>query len=366
MLNTFDLTVDMVFYEMRYSPWTVRNVLENFVKYYSYYDEVCLPGSETRYPGGLSFTHDMGIRNMFTAPGYSSYELGKLDRKCFSYMTHEQLVNWVCCAGVYVSGTNDTEFLAAHSKVLRDCYLSMIHRDHPDPAQRDGVMSCESTRCEGGGEITTYDSLDSSLGQAGNNLYLAVKSWAAYVALESLFVQCGEVDLAAQAKASARLAATTLVKSWDDDLGFIPAVFEGGNQSAIIPAIEGLVFPEVMGLDAALAVDGPYGDLIATLKRHFEAVFRPGICLYDDNGWKLSSTADNSWMSKICLCQHVARTVLGIDFGDDQVAHDTAHMDWEVFGSTFRACSDQFSSGKAMGSLYYPRIVTNILWMDER
>jgi hypothetical protein len=241
----------------------------------------------------------------------------------------------------------------------------MLNRDHPDPAQRTGVMGCESSRCNGGGEITTYDSLDTSLGQARNNLYLAVKSWAAYLALAELFQQADESILAAEATASAQLCAATITSKWDETLGYIPAVFEDDNQSAIIPAIEGLVFPQVMGLKEATAVNGPYGEFIRTLKRHFESIFRPGVCLYPDNGWKLSSTADNSWMSKICLSQYVARTVLGIDFGEQQAAHDQAHMDWQVFGSTFNACSDQFSSGKAMASLYYPRIVTNILWLTE-
>jgi hypothetical protein len=365
MHNTFDLTVDMLFYEMKYSPWTVKNVLETFVTRYSYYDQVRLPGHDTLYPGGISFTHDQGNHNNFSPEGYSSYEISGIDRRCFSYMTHEQLVNWVCCTGVYISQSKDEAFLTSHLKVIKDCYTSMQNRDHPNPTKRNGVMGCESSRCNGGGEITTYDSLDSSLGQARNNLYLAVKSWAAYLALAELFTTSDETELARQAESSATLCASTIVSKWDDALGYIPAVFEDDNQSAIIPAIEGLVFPKAMGLDTAIAADGPYAELITTLKRHFESIFKPGVCLYPDHGWKLSSTADNSWMSKICLSQYVARAVLGIDFGDTQPAHDQAHMDWQVFGSTFNACSDQFSSGKAMASLYYPRVVTNILWMNE-
>ena len=38
---------------------------------------------------------------------------------------------------------------------------------------------------------------------------------------------------------------------------------------------------------------------------------------------------------------------------------------WERNGSGFDACLDQFKSGQAMGSKYYPRIVTNILWMKK-
>ena len=35
------------------------------------------------------------------------------------------------------------------------------------------------------------------------------------------------------------------------------------------------------------------------------------------------------------------------------------------YGSADHACSDQFSSGIPIGSLYYPRIVTAILWLEE-
>jgi len=106
-------------------------------------------------------------------------------------------------------------------------------------------------------------------------------------------------------------------------------------------------------------------DLLKTLKLHLEHILVPGVCLYPDGGWKLSSTADNSWMSKINLCQHVARTILGVKPGKTGAAADHAHAEWECKGSEFDACSDQFKSGKAMGSKYYPRIVTNILWMNK-
>ena len=44
----------------------------------------------------------------------------------------------------------------------------------------------------------------------------------------------------------------------------------------------------------------------------------------------------------------------------------SAHVEWEVNGSKDQACSDQFASGKPIGSLYYPRIVTNILWLQAK
>ena len=27
-----------------------------------------------------------------------------------------------------------------------------------------------------------------------------------------------------------------------------------------------------------------------------DAVLKPGLCLFEDGGWKLSSTSDNSWL----------------------------------------------------------------------
>lgn len=368
MMNTFDLTVDMAFHELRFSPWALRNVLEQFAGEYRYEDQVFDPADPQRrlHPGGVSFTHDMGVRGVFSPAGRSSYEITGLDRVCFSHMTTEQLQNWVCCAGIYWAQERDAAFLARHAGLLRRCLDSLLARDHYDPAKRIGINQCESSRTHPGGEITTYDSLDHSLGQSRLNLYLAVKGWAACLALEAMLDAAGDGDGAARARAQAGLAAATIATRLDAKLGFIPAVLDGRNASAIIPAIEGLVFPQRMGMAAALREDGPYGALIRALKAHHRAILKPGVCLYPDGGWKLSSTADNSWMSKICLCQHIARTVLGLPQDVAAAARaDRAHADWERIGSADRACSDQFTSGVAKGSLYYPRIVTTTLWLDR-
>ena len=364
MMNTFDLTVDMLFFEMRFNPWTVRNVLEQFVHEYSYHDQVFAPGAPRQlHAGGIAFTHDMGVANQFSPSGSSSYEIAGLDRECFSYMTCEQLVNWICCAGVYYANTRDEDFLVKYRGILEACLRSLQQRDHPNPRKRTGIMKFESSRTQGGGEITTYDSLDHSLGQARNNIYLASKCWAAYLALEHMFNTLEAPDLAAECVTAAHQCAGTLVKGFNKKLGFIPAVLEGHNRSAIIPVIEGLIFPHEMGLTHALSFQGPYKTLLKTMKLHLENVLVKGVCLYADGGWKLSATADNSWMSKINLCQHIARTILGVKSGQAGAQADHAHAEWERNGSEFHACSDQFRSGKAIGSKYYPRIVTNILWM---
>jgi hypothetical protein len=364
MLNTFDLTADQVFYEMKQNPWTVRNELDMFVKRFSYYDTVRFPGDPTEYPGGISFTHDMGVNNVVSRPHYSAYELFGLD-DCFSHMTHEQLVNWVCCASYYIAQTKDEAWFARNAQVFIECFESMLNRDHPEPDKRDGIMSLDSSRCMGGAEITTYDSLDVSLGQSRNNIYMAGKCWAAYVSLEKLFKEHGLDDLASEAGLQAERCANTLIRHVTAG-GYIPAVIGEGNDSKIIPAIEGLVFPYFTGCKDALDPEGRFGSYVKTLKRHLDTVLVPGVCLFEDGGWKLSSTSNNSWLSKIYLCQFVAREILGFEWDAKGAAADAAHLSWLHHPvQSYYAWSDQIYSGEARGSKYYPRGVTSILWLEE-
>lgn len=364
MLNTLDLTVDQLFYEMKMNPWTVRNVLELFLERYSYYDKVRFPGDTTEYPGGLTFTHDMGVGNIFSRKGYSSYERAGLTG-CFSYMSHEQLVNWLCCALVYIEGSNDQKWLENHFTTLVDCFTSMLNRDNPDPEKRNGIMGLDSIRCQGGAEITTYDSLDVSLGQSRNNIYMGGKCWAAYVALEKLFNRQGRIDLAAQAGKQAELCAGTIVAGMTEE-GFIPAVLGEGNHSRIIPAIEGLIFPYFTNCKEALDENGRFGSYIKALKKHFENVLEIGVCLFDNGAWKLSSTSSNSWLSKIYLSQFVARKILGFNTPDCKETADIAHVEWLTHPEySYWSWSDQIISGVITGSKYYPRGVTSILWLYE-
>ena len=111
MMNTLDLSIDHVFWELDHNPWLVRNLLDRFVRRYSYTDEVKIYKSEfapstgtmmvdpsatppppdeaqlnrpyETAPGGISFCHDMGAHNNFSPKGRSSYELANLTG-CFS------------------------------------------------------------------------------------------------------------------------------------------------------------------------------------------------------------------------------------------------------------------------------------------
>lgn len=364
MMNTFDLTVDQLFYELKLNPWTVKNELELFASRYSYTDRVRFPGDTAEFPGGISFTHDMGVANTWSRPGYSSYELYGIDG-CFSHMTHEQLVNWVLCGAVYVEQTGDSSWAEQRLELFVRCFESMLNRDHPEPSLRNGLMALDSTRCMGGAEITTYDSLDVSLGQARNNIYLAGKCWAAYLALERLFKRYGREELAEEAAGQAVRCARTIAGAAKPE-GYIPAVIHEGNDSRIIPAIEGLIFPYFTGCREALSEDGPYGEYIRALKKHLAAVLAEGVCLFPDGGWKISSTSNNSWLSKIYLCQFIARKLLGWEWDERGAAADAAHAAWLTHPTlSVWSWSDQIIAGEIAGSKYYPRGVTSILWLEE-
>jgi hypothetical protein len=368
MMNTFDLTVDHIFFELAWHPWAVRNALDLFASRYSYRDKVRTQDGRA-VEGGLSFTHDMGVMNHFTAPGRSSYECDDL-KSCFSHMTMEQLLNWVLCAVTYAEHTGDRRWLGRMRGKLLDCAESLHTRDNPDPARRDGVLKCDSMRCgRNGAEITTYDSLDVSLGQARNNLYLAVKTLAAWVLLEKAFRRLKLEESAADARSTAGLLAATLARKFEPATGFFPAVFEDGNKARILPAVEAFVFPLYLGLDEAVDPAGRFGDLLAQLRRHITQALQPGVCIDPlSGGWKISSTSTNTWFSKIALAQHVVRRLFPEAMSPAARAADRVHAGWQRRPGCGRdAMCDQIRSdtGVSCGSRYYPRGVTTILWMCE-
>lgn len=365
MMNTMDLTVDQLFFEMKMNPWTVKNELDFYLEHYSYTDKVRFPGDEKEYEGGLTFCHDMGVANIFAQEGRSAYEKCALT-DCFSFMSHEQVVNWLCCALVYLKQTKDMAWSRQQKETIICCFESMQNRDNPDPDKRNGVMGLDSSRTKGGAEITTYDSLDVSLGQSRNNIYLAGKCWAVYVGLKDYFENQQEMELAAQAELQAKRCADTVAAHMTDG-GYIPAVMDENNDSKIIPAIEGLVFPWVLNVRDALKEDGVYGNYIRALKQHFKTVMEKGICIFEDGGWKLSSTSNNSWLSKIYLCEFVASEILGFDRKIYMEEADKAHVAWLTHPEHSYWCwSDQIVSGIISASKYYPRGVTSILWMEEK
>jgi hypothetical protein len=352
MINTLDLTIDQAFWEARFSPWTLRNELDSFAERSTYEDSM-----------GIAFTHDQGVADCFTPKGRSAYELPGYS-ECFSFMGYEETVNWLISSCLYAGLVGDLGWAKGKRATLSACLRSLLARD----ANGDGVMDRDSDRCAGGSEITTYDSLDVSLGQSRNSLYLAVKTWSAYVCVEALFLKIDGSESAdtRAAKGAARAIAKTVSGKMLPE-GFIPAIFENDNRARVIPAIEGLAYPGFCGAAEAVSTTGPYGELITALKGHFENVLSPGTCLDAvSGGWKLSSTSRNTWLSKIFLNQYVAESVLGID--DERTRRDAVHARWMRTGSAEFAATDQVdsSSGKDLGSRLYPRLVTSILWLWPR
>ncbi len=359
MMNTLDLSVDHVFWELKQNPWVIKNLLDNFVRHYSYVDTVGGPGEEKTRPGGISFCHDMGVHNNFSPKGHSSYELPNLNALCFSYMTAEQLCNWILIAASYVAKTNDLEWAKQNQHIIEGCLQSLINR-----TDANGFPAFDSSRCaKDGAEITTYDSLDHSLAQTRNNLYMAVKAWASFRGLELLLSRLGN-SLAESASGKAAVVEKEL-PGRADSRGIFPAVFEkenSGYSSRILPAIEGLMYPLYWGT----LKPSPFVD---ALKKHTVALLKDGQNVFPDGGIKLSSTSNNSWMSKIAIFMHLCRKVFKLH-EDPQIKElfakaDAAHVKWQTEGeSAYWACSDQFVSGVAKGSKYYPRIITSALWME--
>jgi hypothetical protein len=143
MMNTFDLTVDHLFFELEWLPWAVRDTLDLFVRRYAYNDRI--RAADRLAPGGLAFTHDMGVMNHFTPPGRSSYECDNVEG-CFSHMTMEQLLNWILTAVTYAEKTGDRAWLRRNKTTLLACAQSLQRRDHPDAKQRDGILKHDSSR----------------------------------------------------------------------------------------------------------------------------------------------------------------------------------------------------------------------------
>ena len=112
-------------------------------------------------------------------------------------MTQEQLCNWSLMAGCYVAATEDMDWLNDNQPTAtiacvhaqsRPCRSEEAHRRDAARLHRCGTK---------GSEITTYDSLDHSLAQSRNNLYIGTKCWATYLSLAMMFEKLGDSKRAA-------------------------------------------------------------------------------------------------------------------------------------------------------------------------
>jgi len=358
-INTLDLTVDNLFYELAMHPWTVRNELDAFLAHYSFTDQLMRPGGTTLYPGGLGFYHDMGGSLRFADP--------QKGQAYSALMTQEELQNWLCCAGIYWRATGDRAWLERNRDVFAQGLASMLQRDDIDPAKRDGITTYESylpgrKKKE---EITTYDAMDHSLQQATDSLYISVKSFGTYLVLAEVFDALGNADTARQCRSAAQRLTEALVAKWDPESRTFPATFDGKTHSKIIPAIEGLIYPYAMGRADLVSSTGPYRELIDRLKTHLQSILVPGVCLDPETGgWVLSSTSTTTWESKVYLNQFIAENVLGIRDERTGGKVDQVHVGYQVLGARAVGWTCQFTNQDhlAYGCRHYPRGVTSALW----
>ncbi len=365
MINTLDLAADHSLFEMRHHPWTIRNVLDLYVERYSYVDQLRFEGSDQLHPGGLAFNHDMGACCVFAPPACSAYELAGTSG-CFSYMSTEEMLNWVLCAGLYIESSKDMAWAHKALPTLEGCFASMLARDHYDPLQRRGILRGDSSRCEDGREITTYDCLDPSLGQASGNTYISGKAFSALLILQHLFAVLGRAELSEAAHKQARMTAAAVIGSVQAD-GRIPALMTGDQGAIILPVVEGLVYPWFAGCQASLDLNGEYADYFRALQRHIkDHVLQKSGCIFEDGGWRITTHNDNTFPAKVYVCQFAIRTILQLDLKEIDSQADVAHALWQLHPEhSYNCWTEQVKKGVAFAAKYYPRGVSSNIWLSE-
>ena len=359
-INTFDLTVDHAFYDSYMHPWALRNVLDAFSGAlpgtgYSFDMPLYGPNAGAEVSShGFSFYHDMGLwPNSGAGPAYGAG------------MGDEELQAWILSAGLYWSHTADDAWLTNNAAILQSCLNSMLSRDNTNAAARDGI-----TKNVNASEITTYDNLDASLQRPSFSGRLAVRNWACYLALNSMFAQIGDGTDAATCESMAAVTAQTIVNRWNSyrgTLGYIPALLDGSNTAATTPMIEGLAYPAAMGLTNALdRSSGPYASMLQALSNHVMAVLVPGRCLGASSGaWLMTSANYITWESKNFICQYAAEVVLGITNNYVNGAVDQIHASLEIQLAPFEGWTDALDGTGLTawaGGVHYPRAITSALW----
>ena len=123
-----------------------------------------------------------------------------------------------------------------------------------------GFAQYDSTKTVGGQEITTYDSLDHSLAQTRNNVYMAVKSWATYHALALMFRDLGDKTTQEKCRKLAEKVAGVVAEQAVD--GVLPGDLREGQPRLRLadPAGDrGLHVPALLREDGLAAADARAG-----------------------------------------------------------------------------------------------------------
>lgn len=364
--NTMDLAADHIPFELWRNPWVIRNIMDLYIDRYSYRDEIRFqefPGE--RFPGGLSFTHDMGSFTSYTPPGTSGYEL--MNSRSYGYMTAEELLNGIYCFTGYALGTDDDTWAQYRIDTAVELLESVEQRDHADPSKRTGILKGESYCCgEKGHEITTYDCLDSSLLSSVGNFYIAVKTLCAAHLLEAFFRKVHRNAEADRAAAFAAKTEKTLCESFDPNQQCFPANLYQTTASTVIAVIEPLAIPAFLGCIDWLTSQN---SLYKLFEQHVRTCLKPGNNLDTlTGGLRLSSASVNTWPSKTILCMDVMEKIFGIPLDDEAPSIMRELMHWMQVSAAEKTVCDQIDSETrgVIGAFYYPRVVTSALWVIHR
>jgi hypothetical protein len=305
-LNTLDLTADHVFLHDRYFPWATREVLDLFAERYA-----------THSGGTIAFEHDMG-KDDFSE--HTQVYTGSMRR--------EELLNWILCAAVYGRREEGRPWLRQRRAVLEACAASLKGAAGPD-------------------EITTYDSLGRSMRELPGNPYVAVKTYAAWMALRRMMLSVGDESVAADYRKQADAACAAAVALLDHP------------DTSVLAALEPLALLALIEPDA-LSGDNP---LIQQLRKYARDRLVPGAWIEPDtHAWRITPDSSLTWLSKVYLCQFVAEKVLALPGGAGP-ASDAAHATM-IWRASPRGWSDQIDprQGVTRGSFHYPRGVTSVVW----
>lgn len=360
--NTMDLCADHIVWELRRNPWIVRCLMDEFIADYSYTDTVTYPGLPGEYPGGISFTHDMGNYFTYSPRGYSGYEDINDSRKGFYfYMTTEELLNGIYCLAGYVLHSKDVSWLQTHNDLLPKLMESLENRDGPNPEHRNGILKASTTR---GGkcalESTTYDALDHSLLEAAGNVYVYIKTWCSLILMRHLCQLAGDDVTAARATAMLEKCRSSVPMFRSDAHPWLKANAYQDLPGAVAAAAEPLAVPYMLGV----LNESAEPELFALLRDHSTACLQIGVCRDAvSGGLRLSSTSRNTWPSKAVLTVYAMERVLGLTMPEGLVQEI---IGWAQVSGREKTIGDQIhcDTREQVGGPYYPRIVTAALWLQ--
>jgi len=90
-------------------------------------------------------------------------------------------------------------------------------------------------------------------------------------------------------------------------------------------------------------------------RRHLRGVLKPEICLFPDGGWKISSTSNNSCLSKVYLCQFIASEILGEHHGKVGAAVSDYRKEEDTPGDFIEECTAQDLCGSVAHSSLFKK-----------